>query len=180
MIDYQKNKMTKRSNQKKLLIGCMDVLSIALSFFVALWIRFDFHFNEIPLQYKLVYLNTIVIWCAICVVAFTVAKLYNSIWVFVSTDELFRVTVTYVILAAIGLGLAYAFDLSMPRSYYVLGLIFSYLSTVAIRFSYRFLRQLAIFFMHKSNGLRNNVMLIGAGEAGRMLVSEFQMSNSIR
>ena len=117
MTEKKKNKITRRSGQKKILIGLMDVLSIALSFFVALWIRFDFHFNEIPLQYKLVYLNTIGIWCAICVVAFIIAKLYNSIWVFVSTDELFRTTITYGALASIGLGLAYVFDLSMPRSY---------------------------------------------------------------
>ena len=181
MVDHKKNKMTRRSHQKKILIGCMDVLSIALSFFVALWIRFDFHFNEIPQQYMQGYLNTILIWCAICVVAFIIAKLYNSIWVFVSTDELFRATVTYGALAAIGLGLAHIFDLRMPRSYYVLGLIFSYLCTVAIRFSYRFLRQVAIFFSHsKGPNTRRNVMLIGAGEAGRMLVSEFQLSNYIR
>ena len=77
-----------------MLVGCMDMLSIALSFFAALWIRFDFHFNEIPLQYMQVYLNTIGIWCVICVVAFIIAKLYNSIWVFVSTDELFRTVIT--------------------------------------------------------------------------------------
>ena len=128
-----RNKMTRRSNQKRLLIGMMDVLSIALSFFVALWIRFDFHFNEIPLQYKLVYLNTIGIWCAICVVAFMIAKLYNSIWVFVSTDELFRTVITYGALAVIGLGLAYSLDLNMPRSYYVLGLVFSCICTILIQ-----------------------------------------------
>ena len=174
------NKMTRRSYQKRILIGCVDVLSIALSFFVALWIRFDFHFNEIPTQYMQGYLNTIGWWCGICVVAFIVAKLYNSIWVFVSTDELFRTIVTYGVLAAVGLGLAYGLDLHMPRSYYALGLIFSCICTVAIRFSYRFLRQLAIFFGHnKGRAPRKNVMLIGAGEAGRMLVSEFQLSNYI-
>ena len=175
-----RNKMTRRSNQKRLLIGVMDVLSIALSFFVALWIRFDFHFNEIPERYMQGYLDTILWWCAICVVAFMIAKLYNSIWVFVSTDELFRTIITYGALAVIGLGLAYSLDLSMPRSYYVLGMVFSCICTILIRFSYRFLRQVAIFFGHnKGRAPRKNIMLIGAGEAGRMLVSEFQISNYI-
>ena len=176
-----KNNLTRKSGQKKILIGCMDVLSIALSFFAALWIRFDFHFDEIPEIYMQGYLNTIGWWCAICVVGFIIAKLYNSIWVFVSTDELFRTVITYGVLAAVGLGLTFLIDLHMPRSYYVLGLIFSCLCTVVIRFSYRFLRQLAIFFSNaKGHGTQKNVMLIGAGEAGRMLVSEFQLSNYIR
>ena len=180
MRDNKRNKITKKAGQKKILIGCVDIISIVLAFFAALWIRFDFSVDEIPVEYIHGYLNSIWIWCGICVVAFMVAKLYNSIWTFVSTDELFRITMTYLVLIAVGVGLAYLFDLQMPRSYYVLGLLFSYICTVSIRFSYRFLRQMTKLvngFTHQTS--HDNIMLIGAGEAGRVLVSEFQKSSYI-
>ena len=180
MRDIKRDKTTKKAGQKKILIGCVDVISIALSFFAALWFRFDFSVGEIPVEYIRGYQNSIWIWCAICVCAFVAAKLYNSIWSFVSTDELFRITMSYLVLGAVGMGLVYLFDLQMPRSYYVLGLLFSYICTVSIRFSYRFLRQmtkLLSFFTHQA--AHDNIMLVGAGEAGRVLVSEFQKSNYI-
>ena len=170
----------RKTNQKKVLIGFMDVISIVMSFFLALWVRFDFLLSHIPQEYLMGYLNTIGFWCVICVVAFAIAKLYNSIWMFVSTDELFRVLITYVVLAALCVGLAFVIDLHMPRSYYVLGMVFSCICTVMIRFSYRFLRQLSIFLGNIKKRENNHIMLVGAGEAGRMLVSEFQLSNYIK
>ena len=177
---FQINNLKENGLHKKIMIGIMDVLSIAFSFFAALWIRFDFHLDDIPPEFMKGYISTIWIWCAVCVVAFAIAKLYNSIWTFVSTDEMFRVIMTYVVLAAVGVGLARLLGLHMPRSYYALGFLLSGICTTLIRFSYRLLRQLSVFLSHMRNHqTQKNVMLIGAGEAGRMLISEFQMSDYI-
>jgi len=175
------NNNKKKIGQKKLLIVTMDIVAIAASFFVALWLRFDFHLGSIPEAYLNGYLNSIFIWCAISVVAFSVAKLYNSVWVFVSTDELFRVVITHGVLALVGLGYIKLFDMHMPRAYYVLGFIFSCISIIVIRFSYRALRQVKIFFGNlRKDSKQKNVMLIGAGEAGHALISEFQVSNYVK
>ena len=170
-----KNKIMGR---KKIIIGMMDAISIAMAFFLALWIRFDFDMGRIPPEYMEGFLHTIIPWCAVCIVAFMIAKLYNSIWLFVSTDELFRVCITYAVLAVVGLGFVILFRIDMPRSYYALGMMLSCLATIMIRFSYRFMRQLSIFFSNaKSSHGQINIMLIGAGEAGRMLVNEFHLSH---
>ena len=93
-LDMERNKQNKieeKVSRKRLLIITLDILAIAVSFFLALWIRFDFRFGMIPREYLFTYLNSIFIWCGISVLAFAVAKLYNSVWVFVSTNEFFRI-----------------------------------------------------------------------------------------
>ena len=171
---------TQKAAQKKILIGVMDVLSIAGAFFFALWLRFEFHFADIPEEYVNTYLKFIGLWCAICVAVFAVGKLYNSIWAFVSTNELFRIILSYFALTAIGTVLVFAVKMHMPRSVYLLGIIFSCLCTVMIRFSYRFARSIKQFLLHGTAKSKGNVMVIGAGEAGRALIAEFQSSTYIK
>ena len=165
---------------KTMMIGAMDVLAISVSFFLGLWLRFDFHFSAIPVIYLNGYLSTILIWCALSIIVFNLCNLYNSIWVYVGTDEVFRVLFAYVLLAPVGLLFMAATQVQMPRSYYILGYVFSLISTVAIRFSYRLLRTLMKQLMVKGGKGTQNVMLIGAGEAGRSLALEFANSQYVR
>ena len=172
--------LKQKSLERMILIGIMDVFSIIAAFFVGMWLRFDFKFNAIPEEYLFAYLNHIWIWCAISIAVFILCKLYRSIWSFVSSDELFRCILAYAILAAVGTGYVLILDLHMPRAVYILGLIFSFICTVAIRFSYRLLRQLRFLLKGFTNGGQHNVMLIGAGEAGRALMQEFESSTYIK
>ena len=177
----KQNKIEEKVSRKRLLIITLDILAIAVSFFLALWIRFDFRFGMIPREYLFTYLNSIFIWCGISVLAFAVAKLYNSVWVFVSTNEFFRILITYVVLVAVGYCGMKLTRMQMPRSYYVIGLILSCLSTIVIRFSYRLLRQLKLFFGNiRKDDKQKNIMLIGAGEAGHALISEFRISYYVK
>ncbi|MBQ6856640.1 MAG: polysaccharide biosynthesis protein [Lachnospiraceae bacterium] len=167
---------------KLLLIGLLDILSVSVSFFSALLLRFDFTFSEIPVRYLNGYLQFMPVWCVICILAFLLFNLYNSIWVFVSTDEVFRMIGAYAVIAVSGLIYIWLSGTSMPRSFYVVGYTFSFICTVAIRFAYRMLRTVHMYFQTvKSSKSENttNVMIIGAGEAGRSLVHEFNNSSYI-
>ena len=167
--------------QKAILIGIMDVFSIVVSFFLGLWLRFDFHFAAIPEKFLVEYLNHILIWCATSIAVFVVCKLYRSIWSFVSSDELFRCILAYAILVVAGVVYIWLLDVNLPRSVYIIGMIFSFICTVAIRFAYRLLRQLShSLVLLKSGKDIQNVMLIGAGEAGRALIQEFESSSYIK
>ena len=89
-------------NRKKVLvIAAADILSICTAFFAALWLRFDFQFNAIEKEFLMTYSRIILPWCAICLVTFYCFRLYNSIWSFVSTDELMRVLESYGVLCVI-------------------------------------------------------------------------------
>ena len=108
-------------------------------------------------------------------------RLYSSIWAFVSTSEVFRIAGAYLVLAVIGT-LVFRFDgFLMPRSSMVMGYLLSFAMTVLIRFSYRLWRtaQRQLSHMAHANGLKN-VMLIGAGDAGRALAMEFLSSDYVK
>ena len=168
-------------SQKKALIVILDIFAIMLSFFVALWIRFDCRLDKIPEEYMLTYLNTVFLWCAVSIAVFFVAKLYNSVWIFVSTDEIFRIFLSYGALALLGFAAIKIFHIHMPRSYYVVGMSLSCVSTIAIRFSYRVLRQLKSLVRGiGTDSSKKNIMLIGAGEAGNALIKEFKVSHYLK
>ena len=119
------------------LIVLLDVLFTMGSFFVALWFRADFSFENIYYVHMAGYLSAILPWCAITVLVFFCFRLYSSIWSFVSVPEVFRIVGAYAVLAVIGVSI-FRFDgRIMPRSSMVLGFIFSFIGTVSIRFSYR-------------------------------------------
>ena len=167
--------------KRAFVIGILDILSILGSYFAALWLRHDFHFAEIKPEYLEFFLSTIFIWCAVCIGVFALMRLYHSIWLFVSTDELFRIAGAYVILGILGVVCLAVFGVVMPRSYYILGMIFSFICTVTIRFSYRLLRAMKSQIREAEGGTgKERVMIIGAGEAGRSLVNEFHTSAYVK
>ena len=87
---------------KVLLIMAGDVVATMLSFFLGLWFRYDFSFQEIRAEHLQGFLSAIGPWCVITIVVFLCFRLYSSIWAFVSTSEVFRIAGAYLVLAVIG------------------------------------------------------------------------------
>ena len=166
--------------RRAVLIAMLDLLCVAGSFFFALLLRFDFQFSMINRIYVEEYCRVILPWGLITVAVFVLFGLYNSIWIFVSADEVLRIIGAHIVLGIIGLISALAFNVHLPRSVYVLGIIFSFMSTVALRFSYRMLRRVKDYIGSFGQGKKvENVLVIGAGEAGKVLINEFQTSSYI-
>ena len=180
MTNYSKKTDKTKLIQRITLLVVMDIISIFCAFFVGLWLRFDFHFGQIPTQYLQGFLSFCAVWCLASVLFFALFRLYHSIWHFASVDELFRILGAYL---SLGLALiVYAVMTShiMPSSFYILGFFFSFASTVAIRFVYRLARGMRQQLMHLlyRNGAEN-ILLIGAGESGRILATEFRNSDHL-
>jgi FlaA1/EpsC-like NDP-sugar epimerase len=158
----------------------LDVFSIAVSFFVALWVRYEFRVNVIPDRYIDALVHYIGYWIVICVVVFWLADLYNSIWTYVSIDSLARIMVAYVILLLLAFGCVKVFQIDLPRSTYFIGFFLSFACTVGIRFSYRLFKRLEAFIGLSRDHTMKNVMIIGAGEAGRQLIREFAVNPNLK
>ena len=160
--------------KRAIMIAALDVVSIACAFFLALWLRYDFQLNDVEPRFLQTYSQLILVWCGISVVTFAIFGLYNSVWSFVSIDELFRIFGAYGVLTVAEVIIYYVLKISMPRSYYVMGLLLSLCATVCLRFAYRFLRQVRATMHTFYHGREmDNVMIVGAGEAGRALIEEF-------
>ncbi len=163
-----------------ILLVVMDIFCIFASFFAGLWLLYDFRFS-VALQFVQEYLVFTGAWCLLSLGVFFLCGLYNSIWSFASVDELIHVLYAYGILAAAGCAYLWLASQPLPTSFFVLGGVFSFLSTVSIRFGYRLLRVLRSQLRNRSQlDGRERVMIIGAGESGRALAMEFETSAYVK
>ena len=164
---------------RMILLMVMDVLCIYASFFAGLWLLSDFHFSAMT-AFLGDYVLFAAIWCVLSIAVFVLCRLYNSIWSFASVDELFHILAAYGILSLVGTVYLWIGTPVLQVSFYVIGGIFSFICTVGIRFAYRLLRSLRLYFKHFGNESgRENVMIIGAGESGRALATEFETSDYV-
>ena len=181
MVSKKPNNLSISQLSKISLIMILDVIATLTCFFLGLWFRADFSFANIRETHMEGFLTKMGPWCLVVILVFLAFRLYNSIWAFVSTSELFRIIGAYGILAVLGL-IWFHFDGSvMPRSSMVVGFVFSFICTVGIRYSYRMWIILQRKIVHASHGKgMRNVMIIGAGDAGHALALEFNNSHFVR
>lgn len=160
-----------------LMLMAYDFLAVIVSYFFALWIRFDCKFSEIEPQYLHTYYRTIVIYALFCVGVFWFTKLYRSIWRFASYSELLRVLLATAVMGCVYISITSLFVERMPISYYVFGLLLQFALTLGIRFSYRFV--LLLRGRRNEEAHEKKVMLIGAGKAGQMLLRDIKGAKEI-
>ena len=164
-------KAKKIFNQKRVRIIALivlDIVALALCSFLALALRFDFH--DIPQKYIDNSFNYIIIDVIIMVTIFSFFKIYKSMWTYASITELINIMIACTIYEIIEFIYKNAFNLDMPNSYYLIKLFLLYIFISAIRFSYRIARALRDY--EKVRLGYTNTMIIGAGEAGRLLITE--------
>lgn len=164
-------KAKKIFNQKRVRIIALivlDIVALALCSFLALALRFDFH--DIPQRYVDNSFNYIIIDVIIIVTIFSFFKVYKSMWTYASITELINIMIACTIYEIIEFIYKNAFNLDMPNSYYLIKLFLLYIFISAIRFSYRIARALRDYERVRLG--YTNTMIIGAGEAGRLLITE--------
>ena len=163
-----------------LLMMIYDVVAVNLSYFLALWFRFDCAFSEISDAYLKTYLNFVPVYSVICIVTFMLLRMYNSIWRYASYNELMRIlcgtaitaTLHMVLITASLMFYSWAGKIRrMPITYYIVGACLQCIFLVGMRFSYRFV--LLLKGRNKASQDRaKRVMLIGAGNAGQMIMHD--------
>ena len=157
----------------------LDAVSIAVSFLASMWIKFDFQINIVPDEYVNEFMRLIWIWIPICLAVFGILKLYNNILTFASTDILFRVFIAYAAMVAVLSGAYYFGVITLPISYYIVGIFLSFICTVGIHFGRRILRELSNYFTKNNNTNSEKIMIIGAGVSGKIVIRELKESNKI-
>ena len=155
-----------------------DVLAIAASYFAALMLRFDMRYSSIPQEYLGSYIRFIPVYAGLCIIVFAAMKLYRSIWRFASYDEVVRLLAATCITAAIHIVLITAMFHRMPISYFMMGITLQLVSTLGVRFAYRFILLLRSKQVSQSGNVKR-VMCIGGGRAGQMVVRELKTSRQM-
>lgn len=152
-----------------------DIIAVNASYFVALLLRFDMSYSSIPEQYLDNFIMFAPIYTIFALIVFAVLHLYNSLWRFASFSELNRIIMSSVLTTAFQLGSIIVTSQRMPVSYYVFGAVFQICLVTGVRFGYRYI-SLQRMRIRKSKSAAHNVMIIGAGAAGQMILKELTSS----
>ena len=155
-----------------------DIAAINLAYFFALWLRFDCRFTEIPEHYIVSAAEIAPYYTVLMLIVLASLRLYRSVWRYASVPELVRVSIASVVGALIQIIGTLFFIKRMPISYYVIGWILMFAALAVSRFGYRMAR---MFYREKRKKSHKgkNVMIIGAGEAGKELLDELLRSNRL-
>lgn len=148
----------------------LDIALINLAYYLALYLRFD---GKIEVQYLKVYINNALIITLLKILVFYYFKLYRSLWRYASVEELMNVVVASVVANAGVVSLLFALQTHLPRSVYAITTMLDMMLIGGARFSYRALRRLKGSELKNGNGFKR-VMIIGAGDAGAMVIRELK------
>lgn len=156
-----------------------DFVAIHLSYFIALWIRFDCKFSTIPLKYLQTYVYSISAYAFLAVGFFWLFRMYRSMWRYASYPELFRFAAGTVLASALYTIVTSLVMDRFPLSTYVGGAFFQAVLIIGIRFSYRFFLYFRTSGQNKDASYEN-VMLIGAGDAGQMILRDIRNTKDLK
>lgn len=154
-----------------------DAVMVNLSYFAALWIRFDCAFSQITNIYLSAWMRFVPIYTVFCIAVFLLLRLYNSMWRYASYDELMRVIVASIITAVFHIIAITAIFQRMPISYYIFGALVQFAFVLGIRFSYR-LALVLKRFIYGSEQV-DHIMLVGAGSAGQLIMRDIHSAEKI-
>ena len=156
-----------------------DILAINLAYFMALWLRFDCKFSQIPAKYFFSWVYFAPVYTIFCLIVFWRLHLYRSIWRFASFSEMNRILASSVITCTFHVVTITLFVRRMPITYYVFGATLQFVFISSERFSYRLLRVLIDRGDNNKGIPARRVMLIGAGSAGCMILRDINNSKNI-
>ena len=160
-----------------------DIIAVNIAYGLALWLRFDCSFTimfEWNRNYVESWLKFAPFYTIACLAVFWAFRMYNSMWRFASYMELIYITIASGITAIFHVIAITVFFERMPLTYYFLGALIQYVFILFSRFAYRFVL-LIIGRLHKkiSPEKITNIMLIGAGEAGQMILRDIHKAKEL-
>ena len=163
------------SRSRMIALFIVDILSVILDSYLAIILRFKLDNIWVPAEYMYSVESYMVINVITTVVIFLVLNLYNRVWSYASINEMLAIlgaTMLSTVFQAFGFSLLY---LQVPRSYYFFYFILLSITTIITRFSYRILHTMENG-LKKSTRHSRNTIVIGAGEAGNMIIKELKSS----
>ncbi len=150
------------------LLFVSDISLIVFSFYVAVWLRFDLSFDQPQHFLELTRFMPLII--LVHVIFFRLFKIDKSLWKQASIEEALRVAfamllafvVTYILLHLI-------LSIGLPRSILPIGFLIGLFSMEFSRFLYRIYRHM---IMQNGGKHKERTLIVGAGDAGVMLLNE--------
>ena len=164
------------SKKHLVVIGLMvyDFLAAGLSYLFGLWLRFDCSLAQIPDQYFWPALWFAPAFAFAVWVIFVFTRMYSILWRYAGLNEFLRlvgITLLTGVLHALIITLIFGW---MPVSYYLFGPAIQFCLTFVLRLGAR------VVWSRKDKPITReknyNILVIGAGNAGRMILQDISRS----
>ena len=155
-----------------------DVIAVCLAYFLALWLRFDCIYSRIPQVYRVSYALFILPYALVAVGVFWAFHMYRGMWRYAGYSELVRTflgSITASLLHTVAITLIFQ---RFPLSYYIWGAGTQFVLLLLPRFAYRVLLFYRVAAFKNAESM-NRVMLIGAGQAGQMILRDLSSNPDI-
>ncbi|HYF83409.1 MAG TPA: nucleoside-diphosphate sugar epimerase/dehydratase [Clostridia bacterium] len=159
-----------RPYNRKLVLLFTDCLLVGIAVFFGLFFRFE---GVIPEQYIQAYIHSCIYIIFINIAIYYLFGLYKGLLRYTSVNELLKIfTATAVASGASSIyGLSHI--MRFPRSVYIISWLLIFLLVGGSRLSYRILKTI-LRAAKFNNADRKRVMIVGAGDAGSMVIKELQ------
>ncbi len=169
-------------NPRVIMAFIYDLLIAGLSFWTALYLRFDS--LDIPLTENLSFNRFFFVSMAIHAGSFILNGLYKGVWRFSSMHDLIRVVKASA--TAIAISLVACFFMTrldgVPRSMFLIEFLILIIGLGGGRFVYRFLKDQTSLraMIGGSDATLKNVLIVGAGRAGEKLIRDIYATPALK
>jgi FlaA1/EpsC-like NDP-sugar epimerase len=163
------------SNRKRIIVICCDILLIAFSYYFSFMIRFEM---DIPSHFFLTMLTTLPLVILIRFGSFWYFGLYRGMWRFASIDDLLSIIKAISASSVLIILFLYLINqfLGYPRSIFFIDWLMLIILVGGFRFSIRLLKESS----HVNNRDGKRVLIVGAGEAGEMILREMIRNKELK
>ena len=164
---------------KVLLIMFYDALCVAISGGLALLVRFDFSFGEIPRKFLAPWAHFLPYCIAITIACFLLMRMYRYVWHNISVNDVARMAVSVFLAFVIGTVISVLLGNHQPRSVIFMQFVFQIVLLVGGRCFFRFWDAIHWTLKQARSSTSQRIMLVGAGEAGHILARELLTNRKI-
>ena len=169
-------KLLKQNSYRTLAIMASDILLLTIAGGFALLVRFDFSLNTVPTMYVNRWLQYLPLQIGLMLVIFWLFRIYHFVWRNVGAQDVAHMIVAVVVDYAAFHLIGMLLKVHMPRSVRFIELVCALILLVGSRCALRFYEMFRQRVHNRHEEYHDRIMLIGGGEAGRILVREMLMN----
>lgn len=151
----------------------LDIILINLSYFLALYVRFDGQIADAQFMHYLeIYMQHFIFITAIKLITLIVFKVYKCSLRYASISDLINIATATI--TANGLVIFYLFirGASLPRSIHIIAILLDIILIGGVRFSIRAFDILSRVLSNEKE--KKRIMIVGAGDAGDKVIREYR------
>ena len=169
-------KMDKQKALRVFGLFIADIITIVLSVYGALILRFNGPIETMYLQRA----NSIIIpVVVVCYGILYVFEMYKGIWKYASITELWNIIFSSITSTLAIIVISYVTGNTLPATCYLMTLVILVAGLCASRYSYRLIRMFRREYLHSEEKIKERVLIYGAGSAGEKILREITSSSGL-